>query len=199
MKVLIMGAAGTIGQAVVDRLGDRHDIVRAGRHGPDMTVDMTSPESIDSMFKRLAQVEAVVVAAGGAAFKSLSELTPADNETAIESKLKGQVDTVLVGQHYLADGGNFTLTSGVMVDDPIACGASAAMANGGVEAFVRSASCELQRGLRLNVVNPSVLDESWSKYGAFFPGFESVSGERVGMAYQKSIEGCQTGQIFYVR
>lgn len=199
MNILIMGASGTIGQSVIDRMASNHDIIRAGRQGQDIQVDMTSPESIESMFKRLDGIDAVVVAAGGAAFKPLSELTPADNDTAINSKLKGQVNTVLIGQHYLSDGGSFTLTTGVMVDDPIACGASASMANGGVETFVRSASFELGRGLRLNSVNPSVLDESWSKYGKFFPGFETVPAARVGMAYQKSIEGCQTGQIFYVR
>lgn len=199
MKIVIIGAAGTIGQAVIERMGSDHEIIRAGRNGADVSVDMGSPESIESMFKHIDRVDAIVVAAGGAAFKPLRELTPADNDTAIESKLKGQVNTVLIGQHYLTDNGSFTLTTGIMVDDPIACGASASMANGGVETFVRNASFELERGLRLNSVNPSVLDESWPKYGKLFPGFETVSSKRVGMAYQKSIEGCQSGQIFYVR
>jgi len=38
----------------------------------------------------------------------------------LQDKLLGQVRVVLIGQHYLNDGGSITLTSGIAVDDPIA-------------------------------------------------------------------------------
>jgi|GEM_PF-4887825 len=68
------------------------------------------------------------------------------------------------------DGGSFTLTTGIMMDDPIPQGASAAMANSGVKAFVKSAAIEMPRGIRINSVSPNVLVESLDKYGDFFPG-----------------------------
>jgi uncharacterized protein YbjT (DUF2867 family) len=40
MKILIVGAGGTLGQAVSDELGARHDIVRAGRSRGDVRVDL---------------------------------------------------------------------------------------------------------------------------------------------------------------
>jgi hypothetical protein len=42
------------------------------------------------------------------------------------------------------------------------------------------------------------LTESMDKYAAFFPGFEPVPAARVALAYQKSVLGVQTGQVFRV-
>ncbi|MEI3597903.1 MULTISPECIES: NAD-dependent epimerase/dehydratase family protein [unclassified Oceanobacillus] len=47
MKVLVVGASGTIGQAVVKELeGDWIEIIKASRNNSDVTVDITSQESI---------------------------------------------------------------------------------------------------------------------------------------------------------
>ena len=99
---------------------------------------------------------------------------------------------------YVNDNGSFTLTTGIMMDDPVAQGASAAMANGGVKAFVKGASVEMPRGIRINSVSPNVLQESMHKYADFFPGFEAVPAKRVALAYSKSVEGVQTGQNYEV-
>lgn len=40
------------------------------------------------------------------------------------------MNLVLLGHRYVRDRGSFTLTTGIMMDDPILQGASAAMANG---------------------------------------------------------------------
>ncbi len=50
----------------------------------------------------------------------ITDLTPELNELAIESKLKGQINLVLLGLDYVNDGGSFTLTTGILMDDPIA-------------------------------------------------------------------------------
>ncbi len=52
---------------------------------------------------------------------------------------------------HVRDAGSFTLTTIIMMDDPIPQGASAAMANGGVKAFVKAASIEMLRGIRIKV------------------------------------------------
>jgi NAD(P)-dependent dehydrogenase (short-subunit alcohol dehydrogenase family) len=110
----------------------------------------------------------------------------------------GQVQLVLIGQKYLNDGGSFTLVSGVLTDDPIVYGSSASMVNAGLEGFARAAAIELPRGLRINVVSPTVVTESLPNYGPYFRGFESVAAEKVGRAYSKSVEGAQTGQVYRV-
>jgi NAD(P)-dependent dehydrogenase (short-subunit alcohol dehydrogenase family) len=66
--------------------------------------------------------------------------------------------------------------------------------NGAIDAFVRAATIELPRGLRINAVSPGVLLESMPVYGEYFRGHEPVPGERVANAYVKSLEGRLTGQ-----
>ncbi|BFH69063.1 short chain dehydrogenase [Paenibacillus dendritiformis] len=198
MKILIVGASGTIGRAVAAELEARHDIIRAGRRGPDVQVDITDTDSILAMYKATGEVDAVVSAAGSAYFGPLADMTPEQNELSIGSKLKGQVNLVLLGHPYVRDRGSFTLTTGIMMDDPILQGASAALANGGVQAFVKAAAIEMPRGIRINSVSPNVLQESMDVYGAFFPGFDPVPARRVALAYRKSAEGAQTGQSYEV-
>lgn len=198
LRILVIGASGTIGKAVTKELEKNHELIRAGRNGIDVTVDITSVESIKNMYEQIGNVDAVISATGGAHFGPISELTPELNEIGIESKLKGQINLVLLGMDYVNDGGSFTLTTGIMMDDPIPQGVSAAMANGGVSAFVRSAAIEMPRGIRINSVSPNVLQESLDKYGEFFPGFEAVPATRVALAYKKSVAGAQTGQNYKV-
>ncbi|WP_010529800.1 short chain dehydrogenase [Lentibacillus jeotgali] len=198
MRVIVVGASGTIGQKISEALEPNHEVLRAGRHGVDVSVDIMSPDSIADMYKMTGRVDAVINASGGANFKAVSDLTPELNEKGIESKLKGQINLVLLGQEYLNDGGSFTLTTGVMMDDPIPLGASAAMANGGVKAFVKSAAIEVPRGIRINCVSPNIVQESWDRIGGLFAGFTPVPADRVARAYVKSVEGAQTGQNYEV-
>lgn len=72
------------------------------------------------------------------------------------------------------------------------------MVNGGLESFVKSAAIEMTRGVRINCISPTVVTESLSDYGDFFPGFEAVPAARVAMAFRKSVEGLQTGQVYRV-
>ncbi|NGP59727.1 short chain dehydrogenase [Paenibacillus thiaminolyticus] len=198
MKILIVGASGTIGRAIATELEARHDIIRAGRQGPDVQVDITDTDSIRAMYEATGEVDAVVSATGSAYFGRLPDMTPEQNELSIVSKLKGQVNLVLLGHRYVRERGSFTLTTGIMMDDPILQGASAAMANGGVKAFVKAAAIEMPRGIRINSVSPNVLQESVDVYGAFFPGFDPVPVRQVALAYRKSVEGAQTGQSYEV-
>jgi hypothetical protein len=63
---------------------------------------------------------------------------------------------------------------------------------------VRSAALEFPFGTRINVVSPTVLRESMEAYGSYFPGSEGVARKRVALAFAKSVEGAQTGQVYYV-
>lgn len=195
MRILVVGAAGTVGKAAVKALSPRHEIVRAGRSGGDVTVDLMDGKSVTAMFARLGKIDAVVACAGHVHFGPLAAMTPEQFRKGLDDKLMGQINLVLLGLRHVNDGGSFTLTSGVLDRDPVRQGANAAAVNGAIGAFVRSAAIEMPRGLRINAVSPGLLEESEKKYEGFFPGHEPVSSARVGLAYVKSVEGALTGQV----
>ncbi|SMC29336.1 NAD(P)-dependent dehydrogenase, short-chain alcohol dehydrogenase family [Andreprevotia lacus DSM 23236] len=198
MKIVIIGAGGTIGQAVVAELGARHDIISAGRNSGDVRVDLKDYASVQQLFRSVGAVDAVIATAGNVHFGPLGEFTPEQYAVGLNDKLMGQVNLVLAGQHVLNDGGSFTLTSGILTHDPIRYGSGASMANAAIDGFVRAAAIELPRGLRINAVSPNVLVESLPAYGAYFRGFDAVPAARVALAYSKSAEGAQTGQVYAV-
>jgi NAD(P)-dependent dehydrogenase (short-subunit alcohol dehydrogenase family) len=198
MKILIVGAAGTLGQAVAAELGGRHDIVRAGRAHGDVRVDLRDAASVAAMFDAVGEVDAVVCTAGKVPFAPLEHLDEAKYLEGLQDKLLGQVRLVRAGTPRLRDGGSFTLITGILTEQPIVAGACASMVNGAVEAFVRAAAIELPRGLRINAVSPNVFVESMGSYGPFFRGFEPVPVARAALAFSRSVEGRQTGQVYKV-
>lgn len=198
MKILVIGASGTIGQAVIGSLSAKHEIVQASRGSADFPVDITQHNSVQALFERVGRVDAIISTTGALHFGPLAEMTAEQFQKGLRDKLLGQVDLALTGQHYLNDGGSITLTSGIVSDEPIAQGANATTVNAAIDGFVRGAAVELQRGIRINAVSPTVLQESWAKYSAFFSGFEPVAASRVALAYTRSVEGVQTGRVYRV-
>ena len=201
MKIIVIGASGTIGRAVSEELGQRHDVIRVGRTRGDYQVDITSQESVEALFALFAQtgeVDAIVSTTGNLHFGPLSTMTDSQFNLGLQDKLLGQIRLALVGQHFLGDGGSITLVSGIVAQEPIAQGVNATTVNAGLEGFVRAAACELPRGIRINLISPTVLSESLAAYGDFFPGFPSVPAAAVAQAYRRSIEGVQTGRIYPV-
>ena len=198
MKIVIIGASGTIGTAVAAQLAQRHEIIEVGSRSGTHQADMGDIAQVRALFKRLGKVDAVVVTAGKLHFGPLAEFTPEQFRLGLDSKLMGQVNVALVAQEYLNDGGSITLTSGIVAEQPIRFGAAASMTNAAVEGFVRGAAIELARGVRINVVSPTVLEESLEAYGTFFYGFEPAAASRVALAYSRSVEGAQTGQVYKV-
>jgi NAD(P)-dependent dehydrogenase (short-subunit alcohol dehydrogenase family) len=198
MKVLIVGANGTLGKAVAVELGARHEIVGAGRSSGDVRVDLRDMVSVEAMFRDVGPVDAVICAAGKVPFAPLAELTEAKYLEGLQDKLLGQIRLVDAGTPHLRDGGSFTLITGILTEQPILSGAVASTVNGAVEAFARAAAIELPRGIRINVVSPTVLTEAMHAYAPYFRGFEPVSAARAAMAFARSVEGRQTGQIYKV-
>jgi NAD(P)-dependent dehydrogenase (short-subunit alcohol dehydrogenase family) len=195
MRVLIIGAKGALGQAAVSALKGRHEIITAGRSSGDVKVDLLDRQSILSMYKEAGKLDAVVTCTGHAHFGPLATMTDEQFMSGLKDKLMGQVNVVLIGQSLINDKGSFTLTGGVLDRDPIRKGANSSAVNGALNAFAMSAAIELERGVRINVVSPTVLEVSAKKYDGFFPGHVPVSSERVGQAYVKSVEGAITGQV----
>ncbi|MBI5256713.1 MAG: short chain dehydrogenase [Burkholderiales bacterium] len=198
MKVLLIGASGTIGQGIASLLAPRHELVTAGRHSGQHRVDLTRQDSVEALLEAVGPLDAIVSAAGNLHFGPLGEMSAEQFNLGLQDKLLGQVRLALAGQHRLRDGGSITLTSGVLAIEPMRQAANATTVNAALEAFAGAAALELPRGLRLNVVSPTVLTESLPVYGSFFPGAESVSAARVALAYQRSVEGTQTGRVYRV-
>ncbi|HST49267.1 short chain dehydrogenase [Jatrophihabitans sp.] len=197
MRILLIGATGTLGSAVLAALSDRAEVLTASRSG-EYPVDLTDPASITALYDRVGSIDAVAVSAGVTPFKPLAELTRADYSAGLTDKLLGQVELVQQGLGRLADGGSFTLVSGVLAYDPIVTGAVAATVNGALDSFVRAAAIELPRGLRINAVSATVFEEAWEAYGDYFPGYKPVPTAEAARAYVKSVFGRQTGQIYRV-
>lgn len=198
MRILIAGASGTIGQAVVKELSARHDIVTAGRSSGDVQVDLTSEASVKAMYEKLGRFDAVIACAGHVHFGPLTAMTPEQFRKGLDDKLMGSINLVLLGIPHVNDGGSFTLTSGILDRDPIRAGANASAVNGAINAFVKAAAIEMPRGIRINAVSPGLLEESAKKYEGFFPGHEPVSSARVGLGFAKSVDGGLTGQVIAI-
>ena len=199
MKILLVGASGTLGQAVARHLGQQHQILAAGRHSGELRVDLTDDSSVRALFAQTGPVDAVISTAGKLHFGPLQQMTPEQFNLGLQDKLLGQVRLALAAQHHLNAGGSITLTSGIVSARPIRDGVNATAVNQALEGFVRAAALELlPRGLRINVVSPNVLVESMDAYGAYFPGFEAVTAQRAALAFQRAVEGIQSGETITV-
>ena len=198
MKIILVGASGTLGSAIVTRLGCRHELIRVGRQSGDLQVDITQPDSIRALFAQVGRFDALVSAVGSVTFAPFVEMTPEAYQQGLQDKLMGQVNLVLLGQAQAAEGASFTLTSGIVSEHPIRQGSSAAMVNAALEGFARGAAIELPRGQRLNVVSPTVVEESLEHYGDFFLGFKAIPVAEAALAYERSVEGAETGKIYRV-
>jgi NAD(P)-dependent dehydrogenase (short-subunit alcohol dehydrogenase family) len=199
MKIIVIGATGTLGKAIVEQLSDRHEIAQVGKSSGQYQVDIADIASVEALFDRVGKVDAVVVAAGDLHFGPLAELAPEHFAVGLDSKLMGQVNVALAAQRHLNDGGSITLVSGIVADEPIRYGVVATTVNAALEGFVRAAAIEMPRGIRINVVSPTLVDESVEAYGDYFRGFETVPASRAARAFVKSVEGLQTGQVYRVR
>jgi len=198
MKILLIGAGGTIGSAVDKELSQRHEIVRIGRKSGDFQVDISDSASIRKLFEQTGKFDALICAAGNVTFAPLADMTEESFALGLKDKLMGQVNLLLIGREYANDGASFTFTTGVLSHDPIRSGASAALVNGALDSFVRAVAIELPRGLRVNSISPNVLVEAMGKYAPYFRGFKPVPAADVALAYAKSVEGLQTGQTIHV-
>lgn len=198
MKVVIIGGYGTIGKAVAKELEKRHEIILVGHSKGPYTCDITSESSLHDLFKKIKNFDAVVSTTGKLHFEPFQNMDHAKYQIGLNDKLMGQVNIVLVGRNYINENGSFTLTSGILSDDPIVAGTSGSMVSAAIDGFVIAAAIELSKGIRINAVSPTVLEESMDEYGTFFRGFEPAPARKVALAYSKSVEGKQTGKIYKV-
>ena len=198
MKILIIGGAGTIGKKVSAHLAKKHQIVIAGRNSGDVSVDIDDSQSIEAMFESIGKVDAIVCVAGEAKWGAFDSMTEEDFYVGLRSKLMGQVNLVRIGQKHLNTGGSFTLSTGILADDPVVGTTSPAMVNGGIHSFVKAAALELTNGVRINVVSSGLVEDAVEKYEAYFPGHNPIPMDKVINAYVKSVEGKGSGDTITI-
>jgi NAD(P)-dependent dehydrogenase (short-subunit alcohol dehydrogenase family) len=196
MKVVVIGATGTIGKALVTALSGRHEVIRVSRK-LGIKVDIEDSRSIQLLFENIKPIDAVVSCAGNAVFRPLAKLTDEDFQLSIQSKLMGQVNLVRIGMNHVRDSGSFTLTGGVVAHEPMAGGAAISMVNAGLEGFVLGASIEMPRGLRVNVVSPPWISETL-KALSMDPSL-GITAAACAKAYVAAIEGNDNGRTLDAR
>lgn len=198
-KVLVIGATGTIGKAIVAELERDCEVIKVGGSSGEHTVDIANSESIIELYNRFNDVDAVVCAAArGVVFAPLAEMTMDAYLQSMQGKQLGQIELVVQGLKLLGNNVSYTLTTGLLNFDPIAMASAAGMVNGAVEGFARAAAIDMPEKQRINVVSPALLLESVEDYRDFFSGYSPVPAAKVALAYRKSIMGHQTGQVIRV-
>jgi len=198
MKILVIGGNGTIGKKVSERLAQKHEVLIAGRSSGDVTVDFSDSNSIKAMFENIGKVDAIAAIAGDAKWDKFNNLSEDDFYIGIKSKLMGQVNVVRIGKNYLNYGGSITLSTGILADDPVDMTTSAAMVNGAINSFAKAVALELEDGKRINVVCSDLVEDSFEKYAAYFPGNTPVPMQKIVDGYVKCIEGRITGRILRI-
>jgi NAD(P)-dependent dehydrogenase (short-subunit alcohol dehydrogenase family) len=197
VKIVLVGATGTIGRAVAQSLAGRHEVVGVGNTSGDLQVDIASKESIRKLFETVGPFDALVSAAGFARFGGLEALTDEDFEFSLHHKLMGQVNLVRVGLGFVRDGGSFTLTSGVLSDEPMNGSSAISMVNAGLNGFAKAAALDAPRGVRINVVSPPWVTETLEARG--MEGLNGLSAAQVARAYVASVEGDSNGAVLDAR
>lgn len=199
MKILLVGGTGTIGSKVADRLAPDHNLIVAGHSSGEVQTDITDPESIKALFKEVGSVDAVIATTGSAPMKPINQLTNKDFMEGVKSKMMGQINIALTALDYLNENGSVTLTSGILAHDPIPQGTVLCSINNAVNGFVTGAYGEfLEKGFRINVVSPALVEDSAEALGDYFPGHIPASMSDVVNGYVKSLGTKITGQIINV-
>ena len=194
MKIIIVGATGTMGKHLTTAFKKEHEIIAAASKGCDIEVDITSPNSIENMYKQVGAFDALISTAGPTYVGPWKKMNDKEFRKGVEGKMMGQINLVLIGQHYINFKGSFTLITGALSHDPQLNFANASAANGAVEGFVRAAAIELENGIRINAVSPTVIENS-PQYFPYFPGDIPVTMQQLEYGFRKSVFGANTGQI----
>jgi len=194
VKIMMVGATGTIGSAVSQALEEAgHAVVRVGHSSGDHQVDLTDPTSVSALYDAVGPADAVVSAAGIARFGSFAQLTDEDYAFSLRHKLMGNVNLIRSGVGKVSHRGSFTLTTGNLTHEPMPGGAVASMVGGALESYVKAAALELAGRYRVNAVSPGWVKETMERLA--MDSLTGMPAAEVAGAYVAVVEGNDTGVI----
>lgn len=201
MRILILGGTGVVGRAVIEALrvdtrGLSNELVTTSRKTvPDLNVNQeTSIQKYFESLKKGPRFDAVVCAFGEVPTAPWERLEIPALEAGLRSKLLAQIAVTRYAEPVLRDRGSITLTTGITSEHFAVAGLTKTVINRALEGFVETVALELPRGIRINAVSPGLIEESAVTAAPFFPGIAPVTPARVGLEFQKSVFGIQTGK-----
>jgi NAD(P)-dependent dehydrogenase (short-subunit alcohol dehydrogenase family) len=192
-KIVVFGATGTIGKAVVVALSPKYEVVQVSNRQGEYKADLADAGSVRNVLEAIGKVDGIISAAGAARFAPLEKLSDEDFSFSIANKLMGQVNLTRIGMDYLNDKGSITLTSGILSHKPMVGSAAISLVNAGLEGFARAAALEAPRGIRVNVVSPPWVTETLKALN-----MDPSQGKpvvEVAQGYVKSLQGQQSGDV----
>ena len=194
MRIIIVGASGTMGNYLASAFEIEHEIVRVASKKGDFQVDITSTDAIENLYSQVGAFDALISTAGPTYVGPWKSMSDKEFRKGVEGKMMWQINLVLIGQHYINPKGSFTLITGGLTNEPQLNFANASAVNGAVESFVKAAAIELDKGIRINAVSPTVIEDS-PQYFPFFPGEIPVTMKQLEYGFRKSVFGANSGQI----
>ena len=190
MKVIIVGASGTIGREIDKAISSSHEVVRVGATSGDLQCDYTNADSVAGMFGEIGPFDALVAVVGGdSTFKKFEQLDDADYRYGFDRKFLSQIRLLRLGQAGIRDNGSFTFTSGFLSHYPNPASIATGPLNAAVDTYVQNAANLMPRGIRVNVVSPAPVVE---------PGLDGlglVTAKQCAIFYIEAIEGTMSGQV----
>ncbi|TKK71714.1 short chain dehydrogenase [Ilyomonas limi] len=196
MKIVVIGATGTIGKAVAQLLKDKgHEVIEASR-STQPAIDIADSASIDAFYKQVGEVDAIVSAAGDAVGGPIDKLTDEQVQFSINSKLQGQINVVRKGLPYLRPNGVFVITGGFLAYKPAPQTSMYAVANSGLEGFAKAVALDLTAGRRIVIVHPPWVAETAAALGMDASPWPNAA--TTAEAYLAAIEGSANGQPVFV-
>lgn len=196
MKTLVIGATGTIGNAIVDQLESAgHSVTKASRSS-EHVIDLDDPQSIRSFFDSSERWDHIICAAGNASFGKLKDMDDAAMNLGFQSKLAGQINVVKYGVEKLSSSGAIILTGGMLAYSPWPETSNIATVNAGLEGFVKAASLEFSDGQRLLLVHPPFVAETAEAMGMDSSPWPKAN--KVANAYATALSGSEHGKPVFV-
>lgn len=192
MKILLIGASGVIGRAVMHALSSDHDLITASRKSGDLQVNIADLDSLRALFANSGPFDAIISVAGDGVMAPLATMSDDDFNRTIDTQMKGQLNVLRLGLDAVAPGGSITLTSGVAAQNPMPSTSTIAASCAAIEAFMRAAASEVET-VRLNVVSPIFVKESMELFG--LPTDGGLSAVDTAKSYLAAVTGDMHGQI----
>jgi NAD(P)-dependent dehydrogenase (short-subunit alcohol dehydrogenase family) len=175
-RVLITGASGALGSAVVTRFlegGDHVVAVHSSSEKPSpvdqvewVSADLTQRESVFSLFTRYDGFDAVVHCAGGFRFGNIDTVSQNDVRFLVSLNFESAfwIASAAVPQMKKAKGGTLLFISSLATLNPTPGMSAYAASKAALNAMVTTLSAELkQDGIRVNAVMPSIIDTATNR------------------------------------